>query len=266
MKRSVVLCGSQQKKEGLYGFYQNLVDLGVAALRPDFEGKPESFMKMEESERVRDARYRQHLESFVRAHLERIRGGDICFIYNEDGKFGVNTRLEFDYARRLGKPIFSLLPLPARHQDYIESVVQKADDLLPWLGEYIAILGEPHRAQEVATWSQAMREGGLVPLEVFDTSARSLHRMNTADIFYVFNPEGRINEDLVALLGSAIAHGKPIYAFGEDPVEACCNTFFHPRKVQSPEELHMILNIGQQALKSAERPSLENISRAKLKK
>lgn len=245
MKRSVVLCGSQQKKKGLYQFYDDLTGLGVAVLRPDFEGRRPGIHLMEEAERIKDPVYRQHLESFVRAHLERIRGADLCFIYNQDGKFGVNTRLEFDYARRLGKPIFSLLPLPSYHQEYVETIIEKPDHLLPWLGEYVAILAAPHRVNEVASWVAKLREEGFVPLEIYDTSSRSLHRLNTADVFYVYNPEGKLNDELVALLGGAIAHAKPIYAYDEDPVEVCCNSFFHPKRVRAPEELFTLLRLKE---------------------
>ncbi|OHA48540.1 MAG: hypothetical protein A2806_00015 [Candidatus Terrybacteria bacterium RIFCSPHIGHO2_01_FULL_48_17] len=244
MKRSVVLCGSQQKKEGLYKFYDDLTALGIAALKPDFEGRDPRLHLLEESERIKDPIYRQHLESFVRAHLERIRGADVCFIYNQDGKFGVNTRLEFDYARRLGKPIFSLLPLPAYQQEYVEAVVEEPKHLLPWLGEYIAILSAPHRVNEVSEWQEALRIKGLVPLAIYDTSPRSLHRLSTADVFYVYNPESKLHEDLVALLGGAVAHGRPVYAYDEDPVEVCCNSFFHPRRVRKPDDLFALLHLN----------------------
>ena len=244
MKRSVVLCGSQQKKEGLYQFYDALTELGIAALRPDFEGRDPRLHLLEESERIKDPVYRQHLESFVRAHLERIRGADVCFIYNQDGKFGVNTRIEFDYARRLGKPIFSLLPLPSYHQEYVEQVVEEPKHLLPWLGEYVAIFAAPHSANEVLELPQGFRENGLVPLEIYDTSPRSLHRLNTADVFYVYNPESKLSEDLVSLLGGAIAHARPIYAYDEDPVEVCCNSFFHPKRVRKPQDLFVLLHLN----------------------
>lgn len=244
MKRSVVLCGSQQKKEGLYKFYDDLTKLGVAVLRPDFEGRNPKIHQMEEPDRMKDPVYKQHLESFVRAHLERVRGADLCFIYNQDGKFGINTRLEFDYARRLGKPIFSLVPLPSYHQDYVERVIETPDALLPWLGEYIAILSLPHHATDVAQWSEEMRKRGLVPIEISDTTPRSLHRLNTADVFYVYNPEGALSADLVSLLGGAVAHNKPVYAYNEDPIEVCCNSFFHPRRVREPDDLFSLLRIN----------------------
>ena len=85
---------------------------------------------------------------------------------------------------------------------------------------------------------------GLVPLAIYDTSPRSLHRLSTADVFYVYNPESKLHEDLVALLGGAVAHGRPVYAYDEDPVEVCCNSFFHPRRVRKPDDLFALLHLN----------------------
>lgn len=246
MKRSVVLCGSRQKREGLWRFHDELAALGIAVLKPDFEG-PKHFSDMEEEERMKYPEYRIHLESMVRAHLERIRNADLTFMYNEDGKFGTNTRLEFDYARKHGKPIFSLLPLPARHQMYVEAVITSAQALLPWLGDYIALVGEPHDTADLDRWGEELKRPGVISLILTDLSPRSLHRLDTADAVFVYNPKKSFSEDIVAILGSAVAHGKPIYAYDKDPVEICCNTFFHPKQVRSPDELLAILYPGQQA-------------------
>lgn len=85
------------------GFFPIILD-------PEFEDKPEEFLKAPEKERIKDEEYKRTVvKKVVLDHLHRkIRVADITFIFNKDGYAGVNTIGEIFAADALDKYICAL--------------------------------------------------------------------------------------------------------------------------------------------------------------
>ncbi|MBI4134416.1 MAG: hypothetical protein HY475_03270 [Candidatus Terrybacteria bacterium] len=244
MKRSIVICGSQAQKEGVYGFYHGLVEATVAAFRPDFEGRPRAFLMLSEEKRMEDPDYRENVATAIHGHFDRVRRADLVFIYNEKGKFGVNTRLEFGYARHLGKPIFTFKELPESSAAYVEAITSTPEELMGYLGEYVGLIVPPAEQKDAAPWVELLRREGYIPIILSDLSARALHQARFVDIFLVYSPKGDWEPDILDLIAAAGASGKPIFTTAIHPYEVCVNIHFHPRLVASPEEFVYILQRG----------------------
>ncbi len=110
--KSVVICGSQRYKDGIYDFAQKLTKLGAPlVLTPNFHSDEHKHLfNKNERERLKNPTYRAQVPALVYAHFERMRKTDVCFVYNKDGYLGVNTTLEIGYAHGRGMPIYALEP------------------------------------------------------------------------------------------------------------------------------------------------------------
>jgi len=108
--KSIVICGSQRYKDGIYDFANKLSELGAPlVLTPDFHSdEHRRLFQKEERERLQDASYRLQVPTLVFAHFDRMRKAEVCFIYNKNGYLGVNTTLEIGYAHGKGIPIYAL--------------------------------------------------------------------------------------------------------------------------------------------------------------
>lgn len=108
--KSIVICGSQRYKDGIYDFADRLVKLGAPlVLTPDFNSdEHRRLFQKEERERLQVPSYRMQVPNLVLAHFERMRKAEVCFIYNKNGYLGVNTTLEVGYAHGKGIPIYAL--------------------------------------------------------------------------------------------------------------------------------------------------------------
>ncbi len=100
--KSVTICGSGKFKEEARKFASDLKKLGVVVYVPHFfnEDKDWENLSLEQSNMI--------AIGLTHDHFNKIRMGDITFIYNKDGYSGNSTTLEIGYARALGKPIYAL--------------------------------------------------------------------------------------------------------------------------------------------------------------
>ncbi|HXK31595.1 MAG TPA: hypothetical protein VJZ94_02575 [Candidatus Paceibacterota bacterium] len=106
--KSIVICGSQRYKNGIYDFANKLSELGAPlVLTPNFFSH-DHLLQKDERERLQDRAYRIRVPAMVYAHFDRMRKAEVCFIYNKDGYLGVNTTLEIGYAHGKGMPIYAL--------------------------------------------------------------------------------------------------------------------------------------------------------------
>ena len=108
--KSIVICGSQRYKDGIYDFAKALTELGAPlVLTPNFHSdEHKNLFQKDERERLQNPSYRAQVPALVYAHFERMRKTDVCFVYNKNGYLGVNTTLEIGYAHGKGMPIYAL--------------------------------------------------------------------------------------------------------------------------------------------------------------
>ena len=113
--RSVVFCASIRFRNELADFVNRLqaeaakTGRHVHVLTPNFEDDDPKLSKMEEKDRLKDDLYRAIVAGKVYDHLFRkVRGADVCFIFNKGGYIGANTNGELFAAAVLGKTIYAL--------------------------------------------------------------------------------------------------------------------------------------------------------------
>lgn len=102
--KSVTICGSNKFADEAEKFADGLRKLGVNVLIPHFYTKHFGGIgNMKE----------EHNKKFVAMglthdHFNKIKKGDVTFIYNKEGYSGVSTSLELGYATALGKLVYAL--------------------------------------------------------------------------------------------------------------------------------------------------------------
>src|SRR3989344_703742 len=114
--KSVVFCASQRFAKEMANFISELRNIAqeknqhLVILEPEFGELESQFAKdIHESERVQDPHYRAVVAGKVYDHLFRkVRGADVCFIFNYDGYMGVNSTGELFAAAMAGKVCYAL--------------------------------------------------------------------------------------------------------------------------------------------------------------
>src|SRR5438105_5576898 len=119
--KSVTICSSSRFAPAVRRFADELKKFGVTVFLPNFY-------------RVSGGDWNR-LNSFDKKfvamgltyeHFQKIRMGDVFFLYNEDGYAGISTNMEIGYAVACNKPIYALSDVdedPCR-QVLISSIVR----------------------------------------------------------------------------------------------------------------------------------------------
>ncbi|MDR2063372.1 MAG: nucleoside 2-deoxyribosyltransferase [Candidatus Nomurabacteria bacterium] len=101
--KSVVLCGSTRFKPEIRRFASELKNLGVVVFEPHLH------RESEEAWASLPADYQKFVAlGLTFDHFQKIRTGDVVFIYNKNGYMGNSCTLELGFAVAANKPIYAL--------------------------------------------------------------------------------------------------------------------------------------------------------------